>query len=44
VTGGACSPDAQCFLDEVCPPTLLKPFSRLELLEFTDALLADKGS
>jgi CheY-like chemotaxis protein len=44
VTGGACSPDAQSFLDRVGPPTLLKPFSRLELLEFTDTLLAKKGS
>ena len=42
VTGGACSPEAQLFLDQVAPPTLLKPFSRLELLEFTDGLLGKK--
>ena len=43
VTGGGCSPEAQRFLDREDPPTLLKPFSRLELLEFTDGLLPKNG-
>ena len=41
-TGGATTPGAHEFLKEVRPPTLLKPFTRQELLEFARKLLSDR--
>lgn len=40
ITGGAYTQEAQDFLARVQPPCLHKPFTRQELLEFADGLLA----